>query len=383
MSFVFIDRADRSSELERALQTGGAIALDCEAAGFHRYSDRLCLVQLTTAEGDNFIVDPLAFDIAPLLRRVLEDPAVPVLMHGSDYDLRLLDRDLDIRLQGLVDTQAAAALLGESALGLAALLEKFLGVQLEKKYQRADWAIRPLPTDMLDYAASDTRYLHELVRRLEERLAEAQRGDWAQEEYRALEAIRWEDDSGIDPVTRVKKVRDLSPREVDRLREALTWRDSIAQELDRAAFRVASDETLADVASERPRSLSALADIKGMNARLAHDRGSELLERLDAVDARPDTEVIGYPRRERGSGLGRPAPEIEELADRLKQVRNQKADELGLARGTLLSNAMLVEIARQAPRSAVQLAEVPGLKRWQREVIGSALLETLAKNQRS
>jgi len=71
------------------------------------------------------------------------------------------------------------------------------------------------------------------------------------------------------------------------------------------------------------------------------------------------------------------------LADRLKQVRNQKADELGLARGTLLSNAMLVEIARQAPRSAVQLAEVPGLKRWQREVIGSALLETLAKNQRS
>lgn len=383
MSFVFIDRADRSSELERALQTGGAIALDCEAAGFHRYSDRLCLVQLTTAEGVDFIVDPLAFDISPLLREVLEDPAVPVLMHGSDYDLRLLDRDLDIRLQGLVDTQAAAALLGESALGLAALLEKFLGVQLEKKYQRADWAIRPLPTDMLDYAASDTRYLHELVRRLEERLAEAQRADWATEEYRALEAIRWEDDSGIDPVTRVKKARDLSAREVDRLREALKWRDSIAQELDRAAFRVASDETLADVASVRPRSLSALADIKGMNGRLAHDRGGELLERLDVVDARSDTDVIGYPRRERGTGLGRPAPEIEELADRLKQVRNQKADELGLARGTLLSNAMLVEIARQGPRSAVQLAEVPGLKRWQREALGSALLKTLAENQRS
>jgi ribonuclease D len=179
MSFVYIQGPERVSDLERALGNGGAVALDCEAAGFHRYSDRLCLVQLTTDSGTDYVLDPLATEVAEVLRRPLEDPAVEVLMHGADYDLRLLDRDLGIRVRGLFDTQAAGALLGEASLGLAALLERHVGVTLEKKYQRADWARRPLPEAMLEYAASDTRHLHRLSSHMRTALVEAGRLEWA------------------------------------------------------------------------------------------------------------------------------------------------------------------------------------------------------------
>lgn len=377
MSFVFIDRPDRLDAVAESLRSGGAIALDCEAAGFHRYSDRLCLIQLTDPSGTDWILDPLAIDIAPLLREVLEDPDVAVLMHGSDFDLRLLDRDLDIHVRGLVDTQIAASLLGESALGLAALLEKHLDVSLAKKYQRADWAQRPLSHDMLEYAAADTRHLHTLVDRLHSLLEEQGRVEWAREEYARLEQVRWEDDSDADPVGRVRKARRLPDREVSRLRAALEWRDEIARRLDRAAFRVAPDDALIDVAVERPTSLDELGHFKGLNRRMAQAEGAELLRRLDEIDARAESDLVGFPRRS-SDGPGRPTPEIEEVAERLKAIRNTRADDLGLARGTLLSNAMLLEIAREYPRSLAQLAGIPGLRQWQVEAVGPHLLERLA-----
>lgn len=378
MSFVFIDRPERTDGLVRSLSRGGPIALDCEAAGFHRYTDRLCLVQLTASDGTDYILDPLAMDVGPLLRPVLEDPDVRVLMHGADYDIRLLDRDLGIRLRGLFDTQAAAAMLGASALGLAALLEQHLDVRLEKKYQRADWARRPLPDAMLDYAASDTRHLHELVNRLEPQLEAAGRLDWAQEEFRVLEQVRFEDDPDQDPVVRVKGARDLPPRTVTALREALAWRDEIARTQDRAPFRVAQDQVLLDVAERRPRSVDDLADLKGMNGRLAREVGHDLVQRLERVDRLPPTDLVAYPPAPR-NGPGRPPPEVEELADRLRSVRNRRAEALGLDRGMLLPNALLLDIARETPTSRDALLALPGIKRWQVEVLGEELLAVLAR----
>ncbi len=378
MSFVFIDREEDAKDLASDLASGAPFALDCEAAGFHRYSDRLCLVQVTSASGRDFILDALAFDVGTVLREPLEDPAVPVLMHGADYDLRLLDRDVDTRVQGLVDTQVAASLLGERALGLAALLEKFLDVKLAKKYQRADWAKRPLPDEMLDYAANDTRHLHALVGRLQSALADAGRVNWAREEYRALETVRWEEDTDEDPVTRVKAARDMTPRAVALLRAALAWRDDLARELDRAPFRVASDQVLVDVVVTRPASADEFAGMKGVNGRLARQAGGDLIDRLAEVDRLADDQIEGYPRRRRNGGPGRPPPEVEELADRLKSVRNRRAEKLGIDRGTLLPNAALLEIARVGPRSAEELSTVAGLRQWQLDVVGPGLLDVLA-----
>jgi len=379
MSFNLIDDSANLDPLGRSLGQETRIALDCEASGFHRYSDRLCLLQITTSTA-NLIIDSLAVDPRETLRVPLADPSVEVLMHGADYDLRLLDRDLGVQVRGLFDTQIAASLLGESSIGLAALLERHQGVKLSKKYQRADWARRPLPQDMLVYAAADTQHLPALADLLKARLDEAGRLGWALEECRALEQTRWtEEDTGEDPVVRVRGARDLNPREVTGLREALQWRDRIARERDRAPFRVVGDAALLETVVRGPETPDELARVKGMNPALARQEGRNLLERLNRVGRLSEDELTGYPRRAR-TGAGRAAPEIEERAERMKRVRNEKAGELKIDRGTLISNAVLLEVARREPQSTAELTSVPGLRNWQAEILGDALL-TVAKGK--
>src|SRR5690606_1031416 len=107
------------------------------------------------------------------LGRLLADPAIEKVFHDADYDLRILHRDLDLGVSGLFDTQIAAAFLGERALGLGALVQRFVGPELPKAFQRADWAERPLSEGMKDYAATDTAYLPVLRDRLRGELVTA------------------------------------------------------------------------------------------------------------------------------------------------------------------------------------------------------------------
>ncbi len=377
MPYQLIERPEEVAALTDHLSGASSFALDCEAAGFHRYSDRLCLLQITVGETD-FIVDPLAFDPAEALRAPIQDPETRLLMHGGDYDLRLLDRDLGLRARGIFDTQVAASLIGEESLGLSALLEKYLSVKLAKKYQRADWAKRPLPAEMLDYAASDTRYLATLAQVLSDKVDELGRTEWVAEEFELLEGVSWDAEEGpVDLVAKVKLAKDLSPRVLERLRAALEWRDEAARTMDRAPFRVADDRTLILLACEPPATVDALAGTKGMSRSLARDRGEELLAALRGTDEIADSDLRPYPRPDR-SGPGRPTPEIEARFERLKRLRNQMAADLGLARGTLFPNATLMEIARSAPTDTDALAEVPSLKRWQLALAGSELVRVSA-----
>jgi ribonuclease D len=374
MTIQLISDSAALQEMGEALTGETRLALDLEAAGFHRYSDRVCLLQVTVG-GRNFIVDTLAVDPSAVLRGPLEDPDVTILLHGGDYDLRLLDRDLDLHPVNLFDTQTAAALLGEPSLGLAALLQKYLEVHVSKKYQRADWAQRPLPEEMLDYAASDTRHLHELADLLMERLEAVGRESWAAEETRLMEGIRWNANGDVDPVTRVKGVRAFELRDVALVREAWLWRDEIAQARDRAPFRVAGDPVLLEVVRDRPRTVPELARVGGFSPALANQSGGELLDRLERIDRLDDSDLVGYPSGP--AGPRRPDPEVEEVANRLKGVRNQAAEALGIDRGVLMSNTVILEIARIHPRSEEELRGVEGVKRWQSETMSERLLAVL------
>lgn len=380
MTYIHVDEPRGAADLRDALSSASRIALDCEAAGFHRYSNRLCLVQVS-ADGRTWVLDPLAVDPVPVFREVLERPDVPVVMHGADFDLRLLGGDLGLRVRGLFDTQIAAELLGLEGLGLASLLEERFGVKLSKKYQRADWASRPLSDEMLEYAANDTRYLFELADQLAEELREKGRTAWAEQECRALEEVgEATDGAGTleDPVVRVKGARDLSVRQVAALREALLWRDEIARDADRATFRVVGDQPLVDAVARRPRSVEDLVEVQGFPSRLAKTAGAELVERLRAVAEAPDEALVPYPRPAQ-RGPGRPPPEVEARANRLKEIRNRKADELGLARGTLLSNSVLMTIAIESPRTLDELARIEGMRPWRVELLGAELLEMLRR----
>ena len=374
---TYVKTSEAARRIAEALDGTGVASLDCEAAGFHRYSDRLCLVQLSTPL-ETFVLDPLAFDPAPYLGPFLEDPRRRVVMHGAAYDLRLLSRDLGITVAGLADTQVAASLLGASATGLQALLERHLGIRVSKKFQRADWAKRPLPREMIDYAAGDTRHLHRLIAILEGELGRKGRLRWAEEEYRRLAASAADAHDAAppsDPVTRFKQARKMDDRSVTALREAIAWRDRIARARDRAPFRVASDAALAEVVAARPASIGALAALKGFSPRLARNSGKSLLDALVRVDRLPASRLSPYPAPTRRGT--RPTPEEEAAFERLKEARNRAAGRLELERGRMMANHLLREIVSARPRSRNELAAIPDVRQWQVETIGDELLVAL------
>ena len=373
-AYRYVDNARELSALVKRVAAEPLIAVDTEAASFHRYVDRIYLIQLSTrAETD--IIDPLTVTDVSELGAVLADRKVEVIFHDADYDLRILDRDYGIRATNLFDTRIAAQLLGEPAIGLAALLEKYLGVKLDKKHQRADWSRRPLTDDMLDYAALDTRHLPALRDELRRQLQEMGRLSWAEEEFAHLEHLRWTPpQTNGDSYLRIKGARLLSRRGLALLRELAHWRDDVASELDRASFRVMPNEALLLLAGTPPASKDVLKGLPGVSPRLVDQRGDALMGALERGLAVPEKELPRFPRGERR----KQDAAFDARVEKLKQTRNKAAEQLKLDPGVLCAKGTLESVARAQPKTMAEMAGVPDIRRWQAEVLGKDFLAALA-----
>lgn len=373
--FDIVDRRDAVGSLRAELEACSRMALDLEAAGYHRYSDAICLAQVTVS-GRHYVLDPFGFDAGELLRSPLEDPGIEVVMHGASHDLRLMARDWRISVKGLFDTQAASELLGLDSTGLGSLVESRLGVALSKAYQRADWAVRPLPRAMLEYAANDTRYLFELADGLDLELRSLGRDGWLREECRVLESAPLRSASeGFEPASRIKGAGRLAPKELEALRMAIDWRDRIARTRDAAPFRVVHDKALFAAAAARPRSVFDLQRVNGFPPGLAISEGRRLVERIKTLSATSDGEID--PLRALRRPSSRVPRDLEAKANEIRDLRNRRAAELKLARGALLSNATIAAVVRRGPATNAELAEVRGMRKWQTELLGEEILELL------
>jgi ribonuclease D len=350
------------------------IAFDTESASFHRYTDRVYLIQVSS-DRETALVDPLALpDLSPL-GALLADERIEVVFHDADYDLRVLDRDYGFRACRVFDTRIAAQLLGEPAVGLAALMEKYLGVALDKRLQRADWSTRPLTPAMIAYAAADTMHLPGLRDLLAGKLQAAGRWAWAQEEFAQLEHLRWTAPLSEDGYLRIKGARLLPRRSQAVLRAVHQWREQVAQGLDRSPFRVMPNEALLALARSVPQSLEQLHAVRGLPTSLAKRYGDQLLAAVSRGLAAPLDSLAVPERRPRQ----RPDAAQEARFERLKLLRNRRAEELTLEPGVICPNGALQAIARAAPSRRDALREIVELRRWQIEALGAAaILEAAA-----
>ena len=370
----YIDTTPAADRFLAAVEQSTTVAVDTEGASFHRFVDRIYLLQMSTRDL-TAVLDPLAIGKPAALGRILESNTIEKVFHDADYDLRLLHQDYEWNTRRLFDTRVAAQLLGIRAFGLAALLERSFGLKLDKKHQRADWSMRPLPKDMLDYASQDTMYLLELRDRLAGELESAGRWSWAKEEFERLEGTRWEQPEGEDNgYMRIKGARDLDRRELAIFRELVRFRDGIARELDRATFRVAGNEALFAVAKERPTTIEQLVTIKGVPRGIAERRGGEMLASVKRGVEVPDDQLPKFPRAPRWD---RDA-DFDNRVNALRAAREEAAQRLGLDPGFMCAREKLETIARKRPKTLEELAEVPDLRRWQIEVLGPAFLKALA-----
>src|SRR6266571_4494259 len=239
----------RLAELLKKIEAADRVALDTEADSLHSYREKLCLLQISVsvaanANGhDDFIVDPLAgVDLEPL-RQVLE--LREIVLHGADYDLRMLRRGLNFTAHRIFDTLIAARLLGIREFSLAALLKRYFGLELPKGSQKANWAKRPLPARMAEYAINDVRYLLPLAEKLEADLDRYERRDWLRQScQRAIEQATIARVRNEDELWRIRGSGLLRGRSAAVLRALWQWREKEAENADRPPFHVLRNEEL-------------------------------------------------------------------------------------------------------------------------------------------
>jgi len=371
-SALYLDKIPEVDRFLTEISDVKELALDTEGASFHRFLDRIYLLQISTRE-ESAIIDPLPIGSPAKLGQLLESKAVEVVFHDADYDLRLLHQDYGWHVTNIFDTRVASQLLGIKSFGLAALLDQFFQVKLDKKHQRADWSMRPLTPDMLLYAAQDTRYLLQLKDQMKAELKRRGRMHWAEEEFARLEGTRWDAEDSMEGFLRIKGARDLSRRELAVLREVANWRDTVAGQLDRATFRVMGNEVLLELARTAPKSTSELGTIKGMPKGILDRAGADIIAAIRRGMEVPESDLPKFPKGQRWNK----DRDFDEKVARLKSVRDAAATRLELDPGVLCSRERLENVARSGAKSVQDLAAVPDLRRWQIEEMGEGFIRAL------
>ena len=347
-------------------------AVDLEMDSLHHYQEKVCLIQVSTRT-ESWLIDPLALkDLSPLAEP-LGDPCILIVMHGADYDIRSLHRDFGIEVRNLFDTMLASRFLGITEFGLAALLKTRFGIELNKKYQKADWSKRPLSPEMSAYAAADTSDLLPLYDQLSAELIEKGRLQWLVEECRLVCQARVSEKEGPLFLS-CKGAGKLKGRTLAVLEEFLQLRDHQARELDRPPFKVISAETLQEAAEKKPRTLNDLSCIKGMTPGQIQRFGDRILKAVSIALALPEEELPRFPRLRRDE----PTDGSKERLKRLKSWRDQHSSLQGLDPGVVAPNWLLEAVADVHPASIAELDVISGMRVWQKKLYGQELLHELA-----
>jgi ribonuclease D len=346
-----IAHAAELAELVKSIAGADRVAIDTEADSLHSYREKLCLLQVSLSVGD-YIVDPLAdVDLTPLCAALTDKE---IVLHGADFDLRLLRRSLNFTAGRIFDTVIAARLLGLREFSLAALVERYFGIKLTKGSQKADWGRRPLPKRMLEYAINDTHYLLPLADCLEVELRQLDRLDWFRQscqralDQAAVSRVRDEDD-----MWRISGSGALRGRAAAVLRALWRWREEEAARVDRPPFHILQNEELVRAAQSFV--AEQVPDYRHFSTRRRKAFREAAESALQLLEAE-------WPIARRRSG-SRPAPETVRDIEELRRRRDKAAKHLGIEPSFIAPRATLEAIAADKTRADTLL--VP----WQRQLL--------------
>jgi ribonuclease D len=354
--FRVIDTEQNLAAYLPALRAATWVAVDTEADSLHAYPEKVCLIQISTRSGDR-LVDPLAgLNLDPLLDAL---GGHELLMHGADYDLRLLRKHHEFVPGAIFDTMLAARLLGMRQFSLGHLVESQLGIKLEKGSQKANWAIRPLTARMEQYARNDTHYLKPLSDRLKAELEAKGRLAWHQESCARLIAessqVRATD---MDSVWRLKGSHVLGRPALAVLRELWRWREHEAVAANKPPFFILSHEALVGIAAA---AAAARPVEPSLPRHLSERRRGGLLKAVAqglAVHPEQQPKILRH--------AGRRATEAERRRFlELEKRRDARAADLGIDPTLIASRATLSDLAHNWEKHA------PELMKWQQTLLAA------------
>jgi ribonuclease D len=345
---VWVDNPNLLKRMVADLAGQSSIAVDTESNSLHAYREQVCLVQFSTHKTD-YVVDPLALDDLSSLGPIFRHPNIEKIFHAAEYDLICLRRDFSFEFANLFDTMHAARVLGYQFVGLDNLLAEKFQFEIDKRHQKADWAVRPLTPAQLDYARLDTHFLFDLRNVLEVELKEKDRLQIAREDFvRACNVDLPQEKSNGSYWKRFSVRKDISPRELTVLNELCITRDQIAERMNRPIFKVISDALLLDIARSLPEKDVDLAGL-GLSAKQIRLWGDEILEAIKRGTVAPLVE------REPAK---RPNDAMLKRLQKLKNWRKRIAEEHKVESDIILPKTYLNKLAENPPKTLDELKSV-------------------------
>ncbi|MBE7187208.1 HRDC domain-containing protein [Jatrophihabitans endophyticus] len=364
---------DRLDALVAGLRGGeGPVALEAERASGYRYSQRAYLVQLRRSGVGTALIDPIALPDLSGVGEALD--GAEWILHAASQDLPCL-AEVGMRPSRLFDTELAGRLLGDERVALGTMVEKHLGVGLEKGHSAADWSTRPLPYDWLIYAALDVELLVALRDVLAERLAEAGKTEWAQQEFEAVR-LAPPHPPRTDPWRRTSGIHKLrTRRQLALVRGLWRARDAYAAERDIAPGRVLPDFAIVEAARNAPATPAALTALPVFGGPRQRRRLDTWFGALDEARRLPDDELppVTMPAGEGMPSSSRWRERDPEAAARLVAARAvvaALADEHTVLAQNLLASDVVRQLCWRPPGEftpdavAARLAEL-GARPWQ------------------
>jgi len=374
LTYQYIDASAQLEELAALLEKEKEIAIDLEADSMFHFNERVCLIQITTQHG-NYIIDPLMTKKLSVLKPIFLNPNIQKIFHGSDYDVRSLYRDFNIRITNLFDTQVACRFLGMNETGLEAVVFKQFGIRLNKKFQKKDWSRRPLPEDMLAYAASDSIYLIPLLKAFEKELKKMGRLAWVHEECELMSKLRPAIPSKEPLFLKFKGAGRLNLRELASLEAILQYRKKMARKKDRPPFKVFGNLSILKIVKSQPSDLALIEATNALSAKQMSMYGEGLVSAVQTALKVPENKLISYPRKR----MPMLKHMVRQRIKALKDWRDQKAETLKLDPALVCSKSVITNIATQNPDSPPKLAAMQALKNWQKETLGEEIISILRR----
>ena len=375
--YTYADNAQGLARLTKMLHGAARVSMDTEADSLHHYFEKVCLIQVSFL-GANYIIDPLGgFSLAEFFEVLSQKE---LIFHGADYDLRMLHKSFGFQPKApIFDTMLAAQVLGYEQIGLAAMVERFVGIAMSKAGQKSDWSKRPLSARQLTYASDDTKYLATIADAQTAHLHTLNRIAWHRECCeRVVKTSGLPDRSEEQEVWRVKGSSGLPPQELVFVRALWQWRDEEARNTDRPAFYILKNEDLI-----------ALAGWRAQHPRRPLHQGPAWLQRFTgARRARLDNAIRSADNTPRAEW---PLPHIRRAwaYERPNQGKLKLllaacatlAKELRIEPSFLASRSALTAVIQRQPRSIEQVMEVSGMMHWQAALMAPAIKTMLGDNQ--
>ncbi len=360
------------------------IGVDTEADSMHHYQEKVCLIQISDLHTD-YIIDPLMVrDLSPLAP-IFDSTEIVKIFHDCYFDVVSLRRDHGFTFHNLFDTMLGAQFAGLDRFGLADVIGRLFGHEIDKQYQRHDWAERPLLPQHLDYARGDTHFLAAIREYLIGKLEGLGRLHMLSEECEYLAMKQWsgraKDPAAFLGITGAKQLDEQGKRVLRALTE---WREDEAKRLDRPVFKTAPDDVLVQLAQRLPESqgdvVAMLRPGSSLARRWAGDfvnavkRGIEDERALPTAEARERAPRVERPDGERDLGVR----DQERVMSALKDWRTRVTRDRRLPAICVVSNSQFKDIARRAPTDLATLATLGEMRRWQVDEWGDEILAVVA-----